>query len=78
MLASLRLPHARDYLNMLPNPALGLHLRAPELVAELWYRLGVNVYQICEEVEPGRRTSRRPTSAGCGRRTGGWCRWSRM
>ena len=43
-LASLGLPHAGDYLNVVPNPALGLHLRASELVAVLRYRLGVNVY----------------------------------
>jgi hypothetical protein len=36
------LPHAGDWLNVVPSPALGLHLR-PTLVS-VKYRLGVNIF----------------------------------
>ena len=43
-LRSLGLPRAGDFLSVIPMPALGLHLRAPEFVPCLKYRLGVPVY----------------------------------
>ena len=43
-MASLGLPHAGDWLTPVPCPALGLHLRGPEFVACLKYRLGVPVF----------------------------------
>jgi hypothetical protein len=43
-LASLGLPHAGDFLNVVPNPNFGLHLRALELISVLRYRLGCHVY----------------------------------
>jgi hypothetical protein len=43
-LASLSLPYAGTWLNVVPSPALGLHLRGPEFVAALKYRLGVDIY----------------------------------
>ena len=43
-LASLGLPHAGDWLNVPPIPALGLHLRPQEFISTVKYRLGVPVY----------------------------------
>ena len=43
-LASLGLPHAGDFLNAVPNPVLGLHLRPQELISVLRYRLGCPIY----------------------------------
>ena len=43
-LASLGLPHAGDWLNVPPIPALGLHLRPSEFISTVKYRLGVPVY----------------------------------
>jgi hypothetical protein len=43
-MASLRLPHAGDWLNALPSPALGLHLRPQEFVAAARLRLGAPVF----------------------------------
>ena len=43
-LRSLGLPHAGDWLSVVPMPALGLHLRPPEFVHCLKYRLGVQAY----------------------------------
>ena len=43
-LQSLGLPHAGDWLSVVPQPALGLHLRAPEFVTSLKYRLGIQIY----------------------------------
>ena len=43
-LASLSLPHAGDFLNAVPNPALGLHLRPQELISVLRYRLGCPIF----------------------------------
>ena len=43
-LASLGLAHAGDWLNLVPCPALGLHLRPAEFTAALKYRLGVPMY----------------------------------
>ena len=43
-LASLGLPHAGDWLNVVPSPALGLHLRPSEFIVALKYRLGCNVF----------------------------------
>ena len=45
-LRSLGLPRAGDFLSVVPMPALGLHLRAPEFVPCLKYRLGVPVYAV--------------------------------
>ena len=41
---SLGLPQAGAWLSVSPLPALGLHLRAPEFVPCLKYRLGVPIY----------------------------------
>ena len=43
-LRSLGLHHAGDWLSVVPMPALGLHLRPPEFVPCLKYRLGLPVY----------------------------------
>ena len=43
-LTSLGLPHAGDWLNVLPSPTLGLHMRAAEFVVSVKYRLGVPVF----------------------------------
>ena len=43
-MASLGLPHASDWLSVCPSPALGLHLRGPEFILALKYRLGVPLY----------------------------------
>ena len=43
-LLSLKLPHAGDWLNLVPSPALGLHLRPLEFTAVAKYRLGMNIY----------------------------------
>ena len=43
-LASLGLPHAGDWLNVVPSPALGLHMRSMEFVTATKYRLGMNIY----------------------------------
>ena len=40
-MASLGLPHAASWLSVVPSPALGLHLRAPEFIPVLKYRLGL-------------------------------------
>ena len=48
-LASLSLPHSGDYLNVVPSPALGLHLRTAEFNAVTKYRLGCPVYPTAEE-----------------------------
>ena len=43
-MASLGLPHAGNWLSVVPSPALGLHLRSPEFIPVLKYRLGIQVY----------------------------------
>ena len=43
-LASLGLPHSGDWLNVIPSPSLGLHLRTPEWITSAKYRLGCNVF----------------------------------
>ena len=43
-LASLRLPHAGDWLNVVPSPNLGLHLRSTEWIVSAKYRLGCPVF----------------------------------
>ena len=43
-LASLSLPHAGDWLNVRPCPALGLHLTSAEFSISARYRLGAPVY----------------------------------
>ena len=43
-LASVALPHAGDWLNVVPSPALCLHLRPLEFVMSLKYRLGMALY----------------------------------
>ena len=43
-LTSLGLPHAGDWLNVLPSPTLGLHMRLAEFVIAVKYRLGVPVF----------------------------------
>jgi hypothetical protein len=44
-MASLGLPHAGDWLNALPSPSLGLHLRPEEFVTAARLRLGAPVFQ---------------------------------
>ena len=43
-MASLGLPYTGSWLSVVPSPALGLHLRAAELIPVLKYRLGIPVY----------------------------------
>ena len=43
-LASLGLPHAGDWLNVVPSPGLGLHLRPPEFIVSVKYRLGMDIF----------------------------------
>ena len=43
-LASLGLPHSGDFLNVVPSPALGLHLRPTEFIMSVKYRLGCDVF----------------------------------
>ena len=42
---SINLPRAGDWLNVVPIPALGLHMGSQDFVACLQYRLGLNIYQ---------------------------------
>ena len=44
--ASLSLPYAGAWLTCAPIPALGLHMRGPEFVTALKFRLGLNVYDM--------------------------------
>ena len=44
-MASLSLPYAGTWLNVIPSPALGLHLRGPEFITALKYRLGADIYR---------------------------------
>jgi hypothetical protein len=48
-LASLSLPHAGDWLNVRPCPALGLHLSSAEFSISVRYRLGAPVYTTAGE-----------------------------
>ena len=43
-MASLGLPHAGDWLNVVPSPVLGLHLRSAEFSIAVKYRLGCPVF----------------------------------
>ena len=43
-LNSLVLPHAGDWLSVVPMPALGLHLHASEFISSLKYRLGIPIF----------------------------------
>ena len=43
-LASVSLPHSGAWLNAIPSPALGLHLRSSEYTVALKLRLGIPVY----------------------------------
>ena len=43
-LASLGLPHSGDWLNVVPSPALGLHLRPAEFIVSVKYRLGMDIF----------------------------------
>lgn len=43
-LASVVLPHTGDWLNVVPLPSLGLHLRGTEFTAVVKYRLGVQIF----------------------------------
>ena len=42
--ASLSLPHAGDWLHVIPSPVLGLHLRPVEFTIMIKYRLGISTY----------------------------------
>ena len=41
---SLSLPYAGAWLTCAPIPALGLHMRGPEFVVAVKFRLGLNIY----------------------------------
>ena len=43
-LASLGLPHAGDWLNVIPSPVLGLHVRPQEFRYSVLYRLGAPIF----------------------------------
>ena len=43
-MSSLGLPHAGDWLSVVPSPALGLHLKPAEFVPSLKYRLGIPLF----------------------------------
>ena len=43
-MASLGLPHAGDWLNVIPSPVLGLHVRPQEFRFSVLYRLGAPIY----------------------------------
>ena len=43
-MASLGLPRAGSWLSVVPSPALGLHLRASEIIPIVKYRLGLPIY----------------------------------
>ena len=43
-LTCLALPHAGDWINVVPSPSLGLHLRSPEWIISAKYRLGCPVF----------------------------------
>jgi hypothetical protein len=43
-LNSLSLPHAGDWLNVVPTPALGLSLNTQEFRASAMYRLGLHIF----------------------------------
>ena len=43
-LTSLGLPHSGDYLYVIPSKSLGLHLRTPDWVSSVKYRLGCSVF----------------------------------
>ena len=43
-LASLSIPHSGDWLNCVPSPSLGLHLRSAEFSVSVRYRLGCAVF----------------------------------
>ena len=43
-LASLGLPQAGSWLNVVPSPVLGLHLRPPEFIVSVKYRLGMDIF----------------------------------
>ena len=45
-LRSVTLPHAGDWLNVVPSTALGLHLRPQEFVMVARYRLGLPLYNL--------------------------------
>ena len=48
-LASVSLPHSGDWLNVMPSPALGLHLTSAEFAISVRYRLGAAVYTTAGE-----------------------------
>ena len=56
-LASLSLPQAGAWLNCPPLPALGLHLRGPEFVIAVKFRLGMPVYDFAGNCPACRRHS---------------------
>ena len=41
---SLGLPNSGAWLNVIPSPALGLHLQPSEFITAVKYRMGVNVF----------------------------------
>ena len=43
-MASVGLPHARDWLNVVPSPSIGLHLRTLEFAPVVKYILGIKLY----------------------------------
>ena len=48
-LVSLGLPHAGDRVNVVPSPALGLHLHPAEFIVSAKYRLGMDISsRVCQ------------------------------
>ena len=43
---SLGLPNSGAWLNVIPSPALGLHLQPSEFITAVKYRMGVNVFSV--------------------------------
>ena len=45
-LGSLGISHSGDFLNVIPSPTLGLHMREREFRLALFYRLGIPVFEV--------------------------------
>ena len=43
---SLSLPPTGDWLNVVPNPALGLHLKTLEITMSARYKLGLDIFSL--------------------------------
>ena len=56
-LGAVSLPHAGDFLNVVPSPILGLHMRGSEFRQIVSYRLGIPVYDVAAACPACRRES---------------------